>query len=165
MFCQLEVLRHCFPSSVRQILEELPESLDETYERILKEIRKPKQGHAHRLLQCLVAAVRSLRVEELAEVLAFDFKAEGDPETKPRLAVEESRRSSDVGLLKFGHHSQGWGFTDRPVFAFLGQGILDREPTCGAHQRCLAVSHTTRGSAYDSCTSVPWRPPPIGRSH
>ena len=79
MFCQLEVLRHCFPSSVRQILEELPESLDETYERILKEIRKPKQEHAHRLLQCLVAAVRPLRVEELAEVLAFDVTAEGIP--------------------------------------------------------------------------------------
>ena len=75
----MEVLRHCFPSSVRQILEELPESLDETYERILKEIRKPKQGHAHRLLQCLVAAARPLQVEELAEVLAFDFKAEGIP--------------------------------------------------------------------------------------
>ena len=79
MFCQLEVLRHCFPSSVRQILEDLPESLDETYERILKEIRKPNQGHAHRLLQCLVAAVRPLLVEELAEVLAVDFIAEGIP--------------------------------------------------------------------------------------
>ena len=65
--------------SVRRILEELPESLDETYERILREIRKPNQGHAHRLLQCLVAAVRPLRVEELAEVLAFDFNAEGIP--------------------------------------------------------------------------------------
>ena len=64
---------------MRQILEELPESLDETYERILKEIRKPKQGPAHRLLQCLVTAVRPLRVEELAEVLAFDFDAEGIP--------------------------------------------------------------------------------------
>jgi len=30
-------------------------------------------------LQCLVAAVRPLRVEELTEVLAFDFKAEGIP--------------------------------------------------------------------------------------
>jgi hypothetical protein len=30
-------------------------------------------------LQCLVAAVRPLRVEELAEVLAFDFNAEGIP--------------------------------------------------------------------------------------
>jgi ankyrin repeat protein len=57
----------------------LPESLDETYERILKEIRKPNQGHAHRLLQCLVAAVRPLEVKELAEVLAFDFNTEGIP--------------------------------------------------------------------------------------
>jgi hypothetical protein len=79
VFCQLEVLRHCFPPSVRHILEELPESLDDTYERILREIRKPNQGHAHRLLQCLVAAVRPLQVKELAEVLAFDFNAEGIP--------------------------------------------------------------------------------------
>ena len=79
MFCQLEVLRHCFPSSVRHILEELPESLDETYERILREIRKPNQEHAHRLLQCLVAAVRPLQVKELAEILAFDFNVEGIP--------------------------------------------------------------------------------------
>ena len=79
MFCQLGVLRHCFPSSVRLILEELPESLDETYEQILREIGKPNRGHAHRLMQCLVAAVRPLRVEELAEVLAFDFNAEGIP--------------------------------------------------------------------------------------
>ena len=79
MYCQLEVLRHCFPSTFLRILEELPESLDETYERILREIRKPNQGHAHRLLQCLVAAVRPLEVKELAEVLAFDFNTEGIP--------------------------------------------------------------------------------------
>jgi hypothetical protein len=79
VFCQLEVLRHSFPSSVKLILDELPESLDETYERILREIRKPNQGHAHRLMQCLVAAVRPLQVKELAEILAFDFKAEGIP--------------------------------------------------------------------------------------
>jgi hypothetical protein len=65
--------------SVRRILEDLPESLDETYERILREIRKPNQGHAHRMLQCLIAAVRPLRVKELAEVLAVDFVAEGVP--------------------------------------------------------------------------------------
>ena len=79
MFCQLEVLRQCIPPSVRLILKELPESLDETYERILGEIRKPNQRLAHRLLQCLVAAVRPLRVKELAEVLAVDFNAEGGP--------------------------------------------------------------------------------------
>ena len=76
-------MRQCIPPSVRLILKELPESLDETYERILREIRKPNQRHAHRLLQCLVAAVRPLRVKELAEVLAVDF----DPEGIPKLNV------------------------------------------------------------------------------
>ena len=79
MYCQLEALRHCFPPSIRRVLEELPESLDETYERILKAIKKSNQEHAYRMLQCLVAAVRPLRVEELAEVFAFDFNAEGIP--------------------------------------------------------------------------------------
>ncbi len=79
MFCQLEVLRHCFPSSIRCFLDDLPESLDETYEHILREIQKPNKGHALRLLHCLVAAIRPLQVEELAEILAFDFEAEGTP--------------------------------------------------------------------------------------
>jgi ankyrin repeat protein len=55
------------------MLEELPETLDETYERILKDINKANRAHAHRLLQCLTVAVRPLRVAELAEVLAVDF--------------------------------------------------------------------------------------------
>ena len=83
MFCQLELLRHCFPPSVRRILHELPESLDETYKRILKEIKKANRGYAHRLLQCLVAAIRPLRVEELAEILAFEFNGVGTPKLNP----------------------------------------------------------------------------------
>ena len=55
------------------MLKELPKSLDETYERILKGINKANQQHAHRLLQCLTVAIRPLRVSELAEVLAVDF--------------------------------------------------------------------------------------------
>ena len=36
------------------------------------------RDHAHRLLQCLTVAIRPLRVEELAEILALDFEdAEG----------------------------------------------------------------------------------------
>jgi hypothetical protein len=124
VFCQLEILRHCLPPSVRGILEELPESLDETYERILREIRKPNQEHAHRLLQSLVAAVRPLRVKELAEVLAVDF-TEGMPR------------------LKSGHHCQGGGFTYRSIFAFFRQGIFDGETAGRVHQRCLPLSHST----------------------
>ena len=93
MFCHLEILRHCFPPSVRFILEELPESLDETYERILREIRKPNRGYAHRLMQCLVAAVRPLRVKELAEVLAFDFSVEGTPKLNPGWRWEDQEEA------------------------------------------------------------------------
>ena len=55
------------------MLKELPKTLDETYERILKDIHEANRDHAHRLLQCLTVAVRPLRVAELAEVLAVDF--------------------------------------------------------------------------------------------
>ncbi|KAI9438115.1 hypothetical protein H4582DRAFT_234842 [Lactarius indigo] len=78
VFCQLDALRHCFPPNLRQYLNELPESLDGTYERILRDINKAQKDNAHRLLQCLAVAVRPLRVEELAELLAFDFQASTD---------------------------------------------------------------------------------------
>ncbi|KAH9069464.1 hypothetical protein EDB83DRAFT_436884, partial [Lactarius deliciosus] len=73
VFCQLEVLRNCLQQNVRRVLRELPESLDETYERILREIGKVNSDQAYRLLQCLTVATRPLRVDELAEVLALDF--------------------------------------------------------------------------------------------
>ena len=75
VYCQLETLRHCLPPSVRGVLDELPETLDETYERVLRDINKANREHAHRLLHCLTVAIRPLRVEELAEVLAVDFDA------------------------------------------------------------------------------------------
>ena len=87
MYCQLEALRHCLPPSVARILEELPETLDETYERVLREINKANREHARRLLQCLTVALRPLRVEELAEVLAIDFDAPaqgGIPQLNPK---------------------------------------------------------------------------------
>ena len=77
VFCQLDALQHCFPPNLRQFLNELPETLDETYEQILNSINKAQRDNAHRLLQCLTVAARPLRVEELAELLAFDFQASG----------------------------------------------------------------------------------------
>ena len=74
VFCQLDALRDCFPQNLRQYLNELPETLDETYDRILKGISKAQKNNAHRLLQCLTVASRPLLVEELAELLAFDFQ-------------------------------------------------------------------------------------------
>jgi ankyrin repeat protein len=74
----------------------------------LREIRKPNQGHAHRLLQCLVVAVRPLEVEELAEVLAFDFNMGGMPKLNPGWRWEDQEEavmsacSSLVTIVKDG---------------------------------------------------------------
>ena len=76
VFCQLDTLRRCLASSIRKALDELPTTLDDTYERALQEIPKEKWQHAHRLLQCLVAAIRPLRVDELAEIFAIRFDAD-----------------------------------------------------------------------------------------
>ena len=64
------MLRRCV--RVRQCLNELPDTLDETYERILKDIPKTNRRHVQRLLQCLAVAIRPLHVKELAQILAFD---------------------------------------------------------------------------------------------
>ena len=85
MFCQLDALRQCLPSSLRRTLAELPESLDETYERIVKDIKKGNRADAYRMLQCLAVAVRPLSVAELAEVLTFDFDASATKGGIPKL--------------------------------------------------------------------------------
>ena len=74
VFCQFDFLRHCLPGRIRRALAELPETLDATYERSLRDINKANWEFAHRLFQCVAAASRPLRVEELAEFLAFDFE-------------------------------------------------------------------------------------------
>jgi ankyrin repeat protein len=96
VYCQLEALRHCLPPSVARILEELPETLDETYERVLREINKANREHARRLLQCLTVALQPLRVEELAEVLAIDIDAPaqgGIPQLNPNWRWEDQRQA------------------------------------------------------------------------
>ena len=74
----------------------MPESLDETYERILKEIKKPNRDLARRVFQCLVVATRPLRVAELAEVLTVDFD---DVEGIPRLNSDWRWEDQEQALL------------------------------------------------------------------
>ena len=65
----------CLPTRLQEALNELPESLDKTYERTLQRIKKEKWEFAHRIFQFVSVASRPLHVEELADLLAFDFKA------------------------------------------------------------------------------------------
>ena len=92
--CQLDALRRCLARNVENILSELPKSLDETYQRVLREIDEANQKDVYRLLQCLVVSIRPLSVEELAEVLAVDFDgADGIPRLNPDWRWEDQEES------------------------------------------------------------------------
>jgi ankyrin repeat protein len=75
VYCQVVYICGLIPARIRPALAELPDTLDETYERTLREINKAEWEIVHRLFQFVAVAFRPLRVEELAELLAFDFEA------------------------------------------------------------------------------------------
>ncbi|KAH9962804.1 NACHT domain-containing protein [Lactifluus volemus] len=92
--CQLETLRECLARNVERVLSELPESLDETYLRVLKGVKSANRGDVYRLLQCLVVAVRPLRVDELGEVLAVNFDSgDGIPQLNPDWRWEDQEEA------------------------------------------------------------------------
>ena len=115
------MLQHCVPKTIRPTLNELPETLDETYERVLKEIKTVNRHLARRLLQCLTVAIRPLRVEELGEILALDFDgAEGStPKSNEGWRSEDWQQlvlstcsslvmlvnNRDSGVIQFSHIS------------------------------------------------------------
>jgi hypothetical protein len=78
VFCQLEVLRDCFPVNIRRTLDQLPKSLDETYVRVLSQIPEVNQAHAHRVWwwqtcdQCVsIEALESRRHELVGVVVTW----------------------------------------------------------------------------------------------
>ena len=119
MYCQLQYLRQCLRQRIHRALDELPETLDETYDRTLEEIGKENWEYAHRLFQCVAAAARPLRVEELAEFLAFDFNTDSTPtlredwrEEDPAHAVRSTCSSllaivdvDGLSIIQFAHFS------------------------------------------------------------
>ena len=80
MFCQLAFLRRCIRTKdIERTLDELPKTLEGTYARILEEIDEQNWKYAHIIFQCVAAAFRPLRVDELSQFLAFDFGTESTP--------------------------------------------------------------------------------------
>jgi hypothetical protein len=157
VFYQLEALRPCLPPSVRRTLNKLPESLDETYERILREIPKSNRIYTHRLLRCLTVAIRPLFVEELAEVLAVDFDGtSGIPKLDEILRWEDQEQAvlsacsslitvvEDARVVQFSHFSAKEYLTsDR-----LATSKID---SSRYHHILLEPSHTIMAQA---CLSV-----------
>ena len=149
------MLQHCFPQSILRTLNELPNSLDETYERVLKEIGIANRKHAHRLLQCLAAAIRPMRVEELAEILALDFDgAEGATPTlntdwrwKDRQQAVLSTCSSLITIVNY-NGSRVIQFTHFSVKEFLTSDRL------ASSQGDVSYFHITPEPAHTTLTQA-----------
>jgi ankyrin repeat protein len=89
VYCQVVYICGCIPARIRHALADLPETLDETYQRNLREINKADWEFAHRLFQFVSVASRPLRVKELAELLAFDFEARPIPKYQEAWRLED----------------------------------------------------------------------------
>jgi len=134
VYCQLVNICGCIPARIRHALVGLPETLDGTYERTLREINKEDWEFAHRLLQFVAVAVRPLRVEELAELLAFDFKAGSIPKFHEdwrswHRMVQETSRESYPSTAEHVEGREGYVLSllthirTRFIFVFADQNI------------------------------------------
>ena len=89
----------------------MPSTLDATYERTLLDIDEQNWEYAHRLFQCITVASRPLRVEELAEFLAFDFDDEENPKFEAKWREDDpedavlSTCSSLIAVIKVGENA------------------------------------------------------------
>ena len=73
--CQLESLKRCVtPAAVRKALSQLPKTLDETYNRILKCVPAEYQREIRCALHLLVISCRPLTLYEVAEAVAVDYE-------------------------------------------------------------------------------------------
>jgi len=79
VFCQLDVLRRTPPAQIRSTLDDMPKTLDETYDHALLAMRQ----YAERLFQFLPVTLRPLRVEDPADILAVRFDSGALPKFNP----------------------------------------------------------------------------------
>ena len=80
---QLNELKKCrSKTDLKKQLADLPQGLDETYDRILLAIEKKDHGYSKLFLQWLSFAVRPLTLRELAATAAVDLSAENGAEYK-----------------------------------------------------------------------------------
>ncbi|KAH9962812.1 hypothetical protein BGW80DRAFT_1210613, partial [Lactifluus volemus] len=161
--CQLETLRECLARNVERVLSELPESLDETYLRVLKGVKSANRGDVYRLLQCLVVAVRPLRVDELGEVLAVNFDSgDGIPQLNPDWRWEDQEEalqaacSSLIAIVDTGE-SRVVQFSHFSVKEFLtSPRLADSSPDVSRYHISLEPAHTILAQ---SCLGVLLRLP------
>ena len=88
--CQLDVLSGCLSQGkLRQTLGSLPETLDETYDRILCKIDRLFKREVLHILQWLTCSLRPLSLDEVAEIVTFDVDSDYKFDDENRLAEPE----------------------------------------------------------------------------
>ncbi|KAJ3522166.1 hypothetical protein NM208_g12977 [Fusarium decemcellulare] len=82
--CQFKALASCPESEdlLEKVLDSLPQTLDETYARMLSNIPQGSSGYARQILALLCCARRPLTLDEL--VIAVAFQPEEDPRFNPK---------------------------------------------------------------------------------
>ena len=87
---QLMELKKCrTQKAIREQLNNLPEGLDETYDRILLGIDKRDCGYTKIFLLWLCFAVHPLTLEELAATVTIDLAAEKGPQFKSENQIQD----------------------------------------------------------------------------
>ncbi len=138
VYCQLGYLGDCLPGRIQRVLDDLPETLDDTYERSLLGIKGTHSEFAHRLFQCVAVASRPLHVEELAEFLAFDFSAGQIPKFREDWRVEdplEAVLSTCSTLLSLVNGSYS------PVIQFSHFLVKEFLTSVRFAEKCNTISH------------------------
>lgn len=99
---QLESLRKCLPKHVERTLERLPETLGETYGRMLDGIDKKYTADVLRVLACMTYSQVPMSLEQLAEVFTIDFETHsGIPELNPEHRVSDPAYSLQMLCSSF----------------------------------------------------------------
>jgi len=87
---QLMELKKCrTQKAIREQLNNLPEGLDETYDRILLGIDKRDCGYTKIFLLWLCFAVRPMTLKELAATVTVDLAAESGPQFECENGLED----------------------------------------------------------------------------
>lgn len=109
--CQLQALSSCPASEdlFDRLLNSLPESLDETYKRMLVNIEPQVKDYAQRMLMLLCCAPRPLKAVELLDGLEIDFDDKPSFNPKRRLVNVKQIEEICPGLVEMDMHRVTFG--------------------------------------------------------
>jgi hypothetical protein len=94
---QLAELEDCYTlPDLREQLKHLPKNLDAMYSQIVSKIRDENRVHALKILQWLAFSACPLQLEEIAEVVAVDFRLEQGPYFDPDRRFPSPQFAVDV---------------------------------------------------------------------